>query len=88
MAMFVLLLVAATVIFVYVLGKRSGNLASQQSQVGSRACMRVSVTSGLGVIAKPVWITPFHVQAVADRERTLRKEERAGRTRAEVSFFV
>ena len=30
--------------------------------------------------------TPIcHLQAVAERERTLRKEERAGRTRAEAS---
>ena len=73
------LIFVVTAVFAYLVGKRKGGLDSQQSQVLC-PCMLALISSSAMAQAPEC-----HLQAVAERERILRKEERAGRTRAEAS---
>ena len=84
MSSYAVLVFVITAVFGYVVGQRKGGLDSQQSQVPG-PCMHAVVSVSTDLVFSYGLDSQCHLQAVAERERTLRKEERAGRTRAEAS---
>ena len=85
MSSYAVLIFVVTAVFGYLLGKRKGGLDSQQSQVPC-PCMHAVVSVSTDLVFSYGLDSQCHLQSVAERERTLRKEERAGRTRAEASI--
>jgi hypothetical protein len=84
MSSYAVLIFVVTAVFGYLVGKRKGGLDSQQSQVPC-PCMHAVVSVSTDLVFSYGLDSQCHLQSVAERERTLRKEERAGRTRAEAS---